>query len=122
MKILKSLFRLCALLSLLLTFGCNTQKEYKKINNEDQQKLISFAEATIKALSETKITAAEKQAIIKTKPTIFVNYTGNKTGRYSITWDIGQKTITYVGNGDITSPESSFSKINIISIDANPLK
>ena len=122
MKRLKSLFHLPVLLSLLLTFGCNAQKEYTKIDSEDQQKLISFAEAAIIALPEANITAAEKKAIAATKPVVFVHYTGNKTGRYSITWNINQKTITYAGNGNITSPESSSSKINIISVDTNPLK
>ena len=122
MKILKSLFHLSLLLPLLLSFGCNTQREYEKINSEEQQKLITFAEITIRALPESKITTTEKKAISETKPTISINYTGNKTGRYGITWNIYQKTITYTGNGDITSPASSFSKINIISIDVNPLK
>jgi len=122
MKILKSLLPLSSLILLFLTFGCNSQKEYEKINNEDQQKLISFAETAIRTLPETKITASEKKAILAIKPTISVNYTGNKAGRYGITWNINKKTIIYTGNGDITSPESGFSKINIISVDINPLK
>jgi multidrug efflux pump subunit AcrB len=120
MKALKSLFFLSSLLLLLSTFGCNTQKEYEKINSEDQKKLIAFAEATIRGMPETKITQTEKKAILETKPAISINYTGNKTGRYGITWNINQKTITYTGNGDITSPESSFSTMNIISIGTNP--
>lgn len=122
MKILQSLFYISALLSVLLTFGCNTQKEYEKINNEDQQKLIAFAEMIIRTMPETKITPAEKKAILETKPIISINYTSNKAGRYSVSWSINQKTITYTGNGDIILPESSFSAINIISVDTNPLK
>ena len=119
---LKILFHMLALLSVLLIFGCSTQKEYKKINKEDQQKLIAFAEMAIKALPEAKVTAAEKQAVLGSKPTIFVNYTGNKAGRYSISWNTNEKTITYTGNGDITSPESNFPKINIISVETTPLR
>lgn len=122
MKLLKSFLTIISLSLLLLIFGCNSQKEYKEINNKDQQNLIAFAETAIKALPDTNITAAEKIAIIESKPILSVNYTGNKTGRYSLTWNINRKTITYIGTGDITSPETSFSKINIISVDTNSLE
>ncbi len=118
MKKIKFFLPLFSMLSLLLIFGCSsTQKEYEKINSDDEQKLISFAVTAIRAMPDAKITPDEKTAVLKTKPAMSVIYTGNKTGRYGITWDINKKTITCTGNGDITLPKSSFSKINIISVD-----
>lgn len=95
----------------------------QKITPKEYSDLCSYAKRVISEFPDSKITQSEKAVIYRTEPKFNVNYSSDKAGLYDLSWNIKGKNINYIGDGDLTKPADSFSRITIISVGVtNPAR
>lgn len=111
---------LIALLSSCTSTTSVDPAKIRKITPQEYSELCSYSKRVISDFPESKISASEKSVIYRTEPKFNVNYSSDKTGTYDLYWDINGKTISYLGDGDLTNPKDSFSRIVIISTGVTP--
>lgn len=94
----------------------------QEITTPEYSDLCSYARRVISDFPKSKISSSEKSVIYRTEPKFNVNYSSDKVGTYDLSWNINGKTINYIGDGDLTKPKDSFSRIIIISTDIIPAR
>ncbi|MEI6054875.1 MAG: hypothetical protein WCR55_02350 [Lentisphaerota bacterium] len=94
----------------------------QKITSQEYSDLCSYSRRVISDFPESKISSSEKSVIYRTEPKFNVNYSSDKAGTYDLSWNVNGKTINYIGDGDLTKPKDSFSRIIIISTGITPAR
>ncbi len=95
---------LAMLAGLIMAAGCVTKTyeptEADMLNEQDNNMLVVYARHFLTGQNKTfKFTADELDIIKNTQPRIKASYTGYKTGRLSIGWDLPTKQAFAIANG-----------------------
>lgn len=104
MKLLNLTTLLTILISVILC-SCNTSdnlSDPNAISDQEKAEMVNFARYS---LNQTKkiITDEEKALIMQKAPDIKEYYTGYKTGRMSMSWELPNKRVNIVATGRLLS-------------------
>lgn len=105
----------------VLLFSCSSTvvdpAKIQKITTQEYSDLCSYSRRVISDFPESKISSSEKSVIYRTEPKFTVNYLGDKSGTYDLSWNISGKSINYMGEGDLTRPAESYRRVIIITTE-----
>ncbi|MBO4631634.1 MAG: hypothetical protein J5858_06900 [Lentisphaeria bacterium] len=109
-----------SLLAGLLLCGCSSSEsgitEKDRLSPTEEEIVISHVRRFVKRAKKMNLTEAERELIQTVKPSMYVKYTGSKTGRLSLRWKLPNSRILLLQrSGNLLSSERADWTVRIIS-------
>jgi len=126
--LIKNFLKIISFFLFVFVLSCSTTphpvdpEKIQKITPQEQAELCTFARKVLMSYNEQMITKREKKLILSQEPKFTAKYLADKSGSYDFSWEVNGKTITCLGNGDMTDPEKSFKRIIVIAATVEPVK